>query len=390
MTEPRPSPSPSTRRARLIAFYLPQFYPIPENDRWWGPGFTEWTSVAGARPLFHGHRQPRIPADLGFYDLRLPETRIAQADLARHHGIEGFCYWHYWFGGKRLLDRPFEEVLRSGEPDFPFCLGWANQAWTDTWLGTGRVLQEQRHSPEDDIAHARWLLDAFADQRYLRIGGRPLFLVYRPSDLPEPRRTADTIRGEATRAGLPEPLVLGIDAHAFGHDFRADGFDGTVGFEPSLGLLPHNRAPTTLTRPWRKLARTGRNLRLGVWSTTAKAHSYRRQLQRVQRERDRLTHPYFPTIFVGWDNTPRRGRGAFVLLDDDVRFFEEKLAELVDAVEAAPLDERVIFVNAWNEWAEGNYLEPDLDNGMSRLEAVRRVTLTEALPAGTSRSGSTR
>ena len=169
---PDPRTTTPTHRARLIAFYLPQFYPIPENDRWWGPGFTEWTSVVRSRPLFRGHRQPRIPADLGFYDLRLPETRVAQAALAAAHGIEGFCYWHYWFGGERLLERPFEEVLRSGEPDFGFCLAWANQPWTDTWLGTGRVLQPQHYSAEDDVRHARWLTEAFADHRYLTVDGR--------------------------------------------------------------------------------------------------------------------------------------------------------------------------------------------------------------------------
>jgi len=377
---PERRPNSTTRRARLIAFYLPQYYPIPENDRWWGPGFTEWTSVAGAQPLFRGHRQPRIPADLGFYDLRLPEIRAAQAELAVRHGVEGFCYWHYWFGGKRLLDRPFEEVLRSGEPDFPFCLGWANQPWTDTWLGTGRVLQEQRYSPDDDVRHARWLLDAFADDRYLRIAGRPLFVVYRPGDLPEPARTADTIRGEAAGAGLPEPFLLGIDAFMFGHDFRADGFDGTVSFEPALGLLPHMNQSTTLSRPWRKASRAVRNVRLGVWNSTLKVYDYRFQRRQSQRRRARFSHPFYPTIFVGWDNTPRRGRGSIILLDDGPHHFEAGLAELIDAAADVPFDDRVIFVNAWNEWAEGNYLEPDLGHGLARLEAVRRVTLVDPTP----------
>jgi len=372
------SGSEDTRRARLIAFYLPQFYPIPENDQWWGPGFTEWTSVAGAQPLFRSHRQPRVPADLGFYDLRLPETRVAQADLARAHGIEGFCYWHYWFGGKRLLERPFAEVLRSGEPDFGFCLGWANQPWTDTWLGTGRALQEQHYSAEDDLRHAHWLLEGFADPRCIRLDGRPLFLVYRPTDLPEPGRTCDTIRDVATRAGLPEPMLLGIDAAAWGRDFRADGFDGTVAFEPSLSLLPHNSASSTLSRPWRKVARTARNLRLGAWSTTLKVHDYRQLVSETRRRRAELEHPFFPSAFVGWDNTPRRGPASFVLVDDDMGDFEEWLGELVDAASARPFDERVIFVNAWNEWAEGNFLEPPLDGGVAKLEAVRRVVTGSA------------
>jgi hypothetical protein len=381
------------RRARLIAFYLPQYYPIPENDQWWGPGFTEWTSVAGAQPLFRGHRQPRIPADLGFYDLRLPETRAAQAELADAHGIEGFCYWHYWFGGKRLLERPFEEVLRSGEPDFPFCLGWANQPWTDTWLGTGRVLQAQHYSAADDTKHAQWLLDAFADERYLRIGGRPLFAVYRPGDLPEPARTADTIRAEAVRAGVGEPFVLGIDAFAFGRDFRADGFDGTISFEPSLGpeLLPHMNQSTMLARPWRKLSRGARNVRLGVWNSTLKIYDYRSLRRRSQRRRAEFSHPFYPTIFVGWDNTPRRGRGAVILRKDGPQQFEDGLADLIDAAADVAFDDRVIFVNAWNEWAEGNYLEPDRDDGLAKLAAVRRVTLLDAeVPTHEGRSAQAR
>ena len=264
-------------------------------------------------------------------------------------------------------------MLRTGEPDFGFCLGWANQPWTDTWLGTGRVLMAQQYSHEDDVAHARWCLDAFADPRYLRVDGRPVFVMFRPGDLPEPRRTADTFRDEATRAGLQEPLLLGIDAHALGQDFRDDGFDGTVAFEPSLGLLPHNSAPTTLTRPYRKVARTMRNLRSGAWSTSAKVYDYR--LLRRLSKRQRLDAPpsTYPTIFVGWDNTPRRGLGAIVIVGDTVEAFEEWLAELVlDAGDRRP-EERLVFVNAWNEWAEGNHLEPDLDDGLAKLEAVRRV-----------------
>ncbi|MDQ1479597.1 MAG: hypothetical protein QOI44_458, partial [Actinomycetota bacterium] len=193
----------NARRARVLAFYLPQFHPIPENDLWWGPGFTEWTNVAQAQAAFAGHYQPHLPGELGFYDLRLPETRSAQAALASEHGIEGFCYWHYWFSGRRLLERPFDEVLASGEPDFPLCLAWANESWSRRWMGDGKdLLLAQEYSLADDIEHARWLAHAFADPRYVRIGDRPVFLVYRPRDLPSARRTTDIIRREVTRAGV--------------------------------------------------------------------------------------------------------------------------------------------------------------------------------------------
>lgn len=338
----------SERRARLLAFYLPQFHPVPENDEWWGRGFTEWTNVAKARPLFPGHYQPHIPANLGFYDLRLAEAREAQATLARRYGIEGFCYWHYWFGGKRLLERPFDEVLASGRPDFPFCLAWANETWSRRWLGEEKeVLLKQTYSLEDDVNHVRWLIRAFRDPRYLRVNGRPVFLIYRPRDLPDSHRTVRIFREESARAGLPEPLLLGMNSHAPLGNCRDLGFDGTVDFEPQLGVLA------------------------GPLDDGLKIYDYTVSRQRM---RDRqLDFPVYRTVVVSWDNTPRRGGNGIVFINSTVEAFESGLRETVDAAMDRPYEDRLVFVNAWNEWAEGNHLEPDQRHGLSFLEAVQRV-----------------
>ncbi len=360
----------TTQSCRLIAFYLPQFHPIPENDEWWDKGFTEWTNVAKANPLFPGHYQPHIPKDLGFYDLRLPEARLAQAELARSYGIEGFCYWHYWFSGRRLLERPFNEVFASGQPDYPFCLAWANETWSRRWLGEEQaVLIAQTYSAEDDAEHARWLAQTFADPRYMRIHDRPLFLIYRPTHLSEPRRTVNTLREETVRLGLPDPYLLGINAHSTFQDSRDLGFDGTVNFEPALGVLPYYK------HDGQSLAKLWRNRRFGVMSSRLKLFDYVEA--RTAMMGVRPSFPTYPTIFVGWDNTPRRGENAIVILNSAPAHFEKGLRDLVQESLTKPAEERLIFINAWNEWAEGNHLEPDLRNGHGYLEAVRRAVTSK-------------
>jgi lipopolysaccharide biosynthesis protein len=355
-------------KVKAIAIYLPQYHPIPENDAWWGKGFTEWTNVARAKPLFSGHYQPHLPADLGFYDLRLPEVRQAQENLAKAHGIHGFCYYHYWFNGKRLLERPVNDLLASSQSDFPFCLCWANETWSRRWLGEEKnILQKQSYSSEDDLKHIQCLTQAFADPRYIQIKGRPLFLVYRPFDLPEPVRTIETFKNECVKSGLPEPYLMGVDAHHPGFNFEKIGFDGTLIFEPQLGALP------SFMRDGVSLTKLARNLKLGIASSKMKIYDYveARQLM-MSRKRDFPTHP---CIFVSWDNTPRRGENAIVVVKSTPERFESGLAEMVESLLDKPHDERLLFINAWNEWAEGNHLEPDLKNGTQYLEAVKRVNL---------------
>ncbi|HEY4155521.1 MAG TPA: glycoside hydrolase family 99-like domain-containing protein, partial [Puia sp.] len=223
---------------RPIAFYLPQFHPIPENDSWWGKGFTEWTNVAKARPFFKSHYQPQLPADLGFYDLRVPEVRRQQADLARENGIFGFCYYHYWFNGRRILERPFQETLESGEPDFPFMLCWANENWTRIWDGgEHNILLQQHYTEEDDRKHIRELIPVFKDKRYIRIKNKPVFCIYRSSLLPDAAKTLRIWREEARLAGLELYLCRVENFGNQGADFMQAGFDAAIEFQPFMNTL---------------------------------------------------------------------------------------------------------------------------------------------------------
>jgi lipopolysaccharide biosynthesis protein len=344
----------------LIAFYLPQFHPIPENDEWWGEGFTEWTNVAKTRPSFPDHHQPRLPSDLGFYDLRLPETRREQADLAREHGIHGFCYYHYWFGGKRLLERPFEEVLASGEPDFPFCLCWANEPWSRRWDGRPRdVLQPQTYSEEDDLAHIKWLMPALRDPRAITIEGKPVFLVYQGRELPDPARTTEMWRREALRFGLEGVHLISVETvWDSGWDATQEGFDAKVLFMPQFSTL----------RSIPRIPVAGKE--------DLQVYDYEKAWP-ILANPDPVPYMRYDTVFPGWDNSPRRGDEAVVLHNSTPEAYEEWLRHAVAKAQTRPEDHRVVFLNAWNEWGEGAYLEPDMRHGGAYLEATRRA-LTEA------------
>ncbi|HLM19114.1 MAG TPA: glycoside hydrolase family 99-like domain-containing protein [Acidimicrobiia bacterium] len=343
-------------RVDVIAFYLPQFHPIPENDEWWGPGFTEWTNVASARRMFPGHYQPRVPGELGFYDLRLPETREAQAALAAQYGVTAFCYWHYWFGaGRRLLERPFDEVVQSGRPEFPFCLGWANQTWSGIWHGAPeRTLIEQTYPGEDDHrAHFEALLPAFTDRRYFRVDGRPLFYVYDPTALPEAQRFLDLWRTWAVDAGLP------------GIYFIAQAWEGRRSSTADFDAFANEKVPSRTVRRRDLLRRLGR--KLGV----APVHSARAFVETMPL--GTVDAPSAPIVVPGWDNTPRSGAQGVVLHPPNPAVFEEQVASAVAHVVAPNHNgPRLVLVKAWNEWAEGCYLEPDRRFGRAYLEALQQ------------------
>ena len=354
---------------KFIAMYLPQFHPIPENNEWWGEGFTEWTNVTKAKPLFKGHYQPHIPRELGFYDLRSEEAREAQANLALHYGIHGFCYYHYWFNGRRLLERPFNDVLKTGKPDFPFCLCWANETWSRRWLGEEKeILIKQTYSERDDHDHIEWLSRAFADSRYIKILGRPVFLIYRPNDLPHPQRTVETFKKEASRYGLKEPYLIGVDAHnrKVGTDHRQLGFDGTMNFQPKLGVVPYAFVKKF---KYKKLLR---NIKMGVmrYKLSVCENSFVREKMSPQFTNQRS---FYPSVFVGWDNSPRTGKNGIIMINSQPEYFKTALQERVNQMKSRPPEEQIVFINAWNEWAEGNHLEPDVKFGTSYLEKIKEV-----------------
>ena len=362
-------------KARLIAFYLPQFHPIPENDRWWGKGFTEWTNVAKAKPLFKGHYQPHVPADLGFYDLRVPETRIAQAEMAREYGIEGFCYWHYWFAGKRLLERPIKEVLESKSPNYPFCLGWANQTWTGIWHGApNRILIEQTYpGKKDQEAHFYALADAFIDDRYIKVDSKPLFIIYNPYELPEPRAFTDLWRELALRIGLKGIYFVGqIDNRPWIPE--ENGFDAAFTDVVTIVRTKMNWYYNGFNGYAKLIINKLRNRIVKKFSIESlyrpTIYDYENVIK-VALPKLNTNFEHYSSVIPNWDNTPRSGNNGMVFQNATPELFKRHLQAAIDQVVHKEHDKRLVFIKSWNEWAEGNYLEPDIKFGAAYLEAVR-------------------
>ncbi len=343
---------------RAIAFFLPQYHPIPENDRWWGKGFTEWTNVTKARPNFKGHYQPHLPADLGFYDLRMPEVREEQAQLARQYGISAFCYYYYWFAGKKLLNRPLDEVLQSGAPDFPFCLCWANENWTRRWDGCEEdILIAQSHTEADHAGFIAEIGPALLDPRYVRIHGKPLVIVYRLGQLPEPRRTADLWREYCVNAGIGEiylAYVQSFERMPMGDDPSLYGFDAAIEFPPHRYPVQAELSQPLINTEYQGVlfdyVQTSENFIRRTWPT----------------------YKLFKGVMPSWDNTARRQDVSHVFVGATPERYEYWLRQVVEQTRRFHFgDERLVFINAWNEWAEGNHLEPDREFGHQYLEATK-------------------
>ncbi len=359
-------------KVRAIAFYLPQYHPVPENNEWWGKGFTEWTNVTKAKSLFLGHYQPHMPADLGFYDLRLPEVREQQAALAKEYGIHGFCYYHYWFNGRRILERPVNEILASGTPDLPFCLCWANENWTKTWSGGSQdILLEQNYSHEDDLEHIRSLIPAFEDSRYIRINGKPLFLVYRTELLPNPIKTVAIWQEEVKKAGLRGLYLVRVENFVKDVDPNSIGFDAAVEFSPDS-----SKAGVTLFRGGLASLLTKLNLFPTVFRDNH-VYSYSATVQGMLSKSE-PSYPWFRCVSPMWDNSARRSVKAAVFIGSTPGIYKQWLNKIIARTrQNYKGDEQIVFINAWNEWAEGCHLEPDQKWGHAYLEATRDALATD-------------
>jgi len=362
LDELRSKAAAKTKDVKLIAYYLTQFHPIPENDLWWGKSFTEWTNATKATPCFAGHYQPHLPADLGFYDLRLREVHHEQIALAKSYGIDGFCYYYYWFSGHRLLEKPLEAMLADPKADMPYCLLWANENWTRKWDGgNNETLIAQKHLPEDDLNFIKSLEPHFKDARYIRVNGAPLLIVYRPELLPDARKSAMVWRQYCHDNGIGE-IHIASSLTRGSWDHLQFGFDAGVEFPPHNITAPNLAGDIGFSKPWRGY--------IPDYSQVAEQY---------------LKHQYGPvrSVFRGvlpsWDNSARRADDGTVILNGTPENYEYWLSESIRRTRSDfPGEERLLFINAWNEWAEGCHLEPDQKYGHAFLEATLRAKAGEA------------
>lgn len=355
---------------RAIAFYLPQYYPIPENDKWWGKGFTEWHNVVRAKPLFPGHRQPRLPGELGFYDLRVPEVQERQVELARNAGVFGFCFYFYWFQGKRLLEKPLDQFAANPHISYPFCICWANEPWTRRWDGLdSEVLMPLQHTLDNDLAVFNELAKYMNHPNYIRIDDRPLLLVYRAHHLSDPPRVAEAWRELAERKGLPNPFLVACETVGSPANPETLGFDAMCEFPPHAPIgLPELPERSALFRRFNP-----------HFAGTA---VFYQDLVNYYLNCRPPCRWLFRSCTPGFDNTPRRRERATVFWEASPELFGEWLEAICQqTLKGQPADRRVVFIASWNEWGEGSYLEPDDHFGYAFLHAAARVLKRGPIPS---------
>ncbi len=352
---------------KIIAFYLPQFHPIPENDRWWGKGFTEWTNVRNAKPLFPGHEQPIEPGELGYYNLLDPEIRNRQAELARDHGIYGFCYWHYWFGnGKTLLEKPLQQVIKSGEPDFPFCLGWANESWTGIWHGSpDKILMKQEYPGDDDIKrHFEYILPAISDSRYIKIDGKPFFLIYRPDSHPHLRRFVELFNKLSQQHGWDGFHFVATNVSE-NWPIRKYGFEAWVPPYHHRAVWGSSSNISAKALQWlKKKVRSDESKKL-------KVYSYQEAMRYFLPKNYNET--YYPALIPNWDNSPRSGKNAVIFNGSTPELFKQHVEQALTIIKKNPPSQQIAMIKSWNEWAEGNYIEPDKKWGRAYLMVIKQA-----------------
>ncbi|MBE4950145.1 glycosyltransferase WbsX family protein [Chryseobacterium culicis] len=365
------------KKIKPLAFYLPQYHPVPENNEWWGKGFTEWTNVSKAKPLFEGHDQPIYPADLGYYDLRLPEVREQQAQMAKEYGVHGFIYYHYWFGsGKQLLERVANDVLQSGKPDFPFCFCWANETWSGIWHGLSeKILVKQTYPDEQDlIAHFEYLLPFFKDSRYIKVDNKPVFIVYDANHLNEGDPYYITkFRELAKKNGFDDLYFMASNKLPDDIDFQSLGYDGKISNAFHKAWNPHIRKKEYISH-----SQYYKNRIKGLIGIKKKAQPKVRMqdanavVNDLQFEDSNVTT--YPCILPNWDNTPRSGYNGIILTNNSPELFEQQIEKAIAYLDdKKDYPEQFLIVKSWNEWAEGNILEPDRRYGFAYLNALKKI-----------------
>lgn len=382
MTREKAPPRP----VRPVAMYFPQLHPIPENDEWWGKGFTDWENVRQAKPQTEGHHQPRVPLDQRYYDQSELDTLLWQVDLAREYGIYGFCHYHYWFDGKQLLETPTNLAMENPKLDFPFCLSWANETWSRRWDGQdSQILIQQTHPPEKSSwkRHFDYLIRAWSHKNALRVDDKPVFAIYRPHRIPQIGQMLDYWRELAAQHGIDDLYFIAQKQYEHPLAEQLEGFDAEFQFQPFEAIFsPQYKSPTPSLKQSR-LAKVLRALPDSMqdrfreikyrYFQSLSFHDYDWVWQHIVEVREHPELTTFPGAFVDWDNTARYKNRATIFRGANPERFEYWFARLVESMPKRNLPENLIFVNAWNEWAEGTYLEPDETNGFRYLEAIKRV-----------------